>query len=113
MNEIPGWPDINFNYVDVKDCSLAHIRAIEVKEAASKRFILSKETGHQYVELARMLEEALIEHGYNYSIRTLGLARWMVKFGSFFSNELSSVLFLIDEPIRVMINTQSRDILGI
>ena len=60
-----------------------------------------------------MLEEALIEHGYNYSIRTLGLARWMVKFGSFFSNELSSVLFLIDEPIRVMINTQSRNILGI
>lgn len=46
LNEIPGWPDINFNYVDVKDCSLAHIRAIEVKEAASKRFILSKETGH-------------------------------------------------------------------
>lgn len=49
LNEIPGWPAISFNFVDVKECALAHLRALEIPKAANKRFILSKEQGHQYL----------------------------------------------------------------
>lgn len=48
MNEVPGWPEIRFNYVDVKDCAVAHVRALERPEAANKRFILSEAKGHTY-----------------------------------------------------------------
>lgn len=45
LNEIPGWPSINFNFVDVKDVTLAHIRALEIPEAKNNRYILSNERG--------------------------------------------------------------------
>lgn len=41
MNELMGIPPLSANCVDVKDCSLAHVKAIEVAEAANHRFILS------------------------------------------------------------------------
>lgn len=107
-NEIPGWPNIRCNYVDVKDVALAHIRGLERPDAANKRFIISKETGHAYVELALMLEKSLKETPYDYSIRTMTLPKWMVKIGGVFSNDLESICFLIDEPPRVMINERSR-----
>jgi len=97
----------------VKDVALAHIRALEIEEAANHRFILSTEQNTQYVELARSLEQALASNGYDYSIRTLSLPRWMVRFGAVFSSELENILFLIDEPARTYNNQKSRQILGI
>ncbi len=41
MNELMGIPPLNANCVDIKDCSVAHVKAIENTEAANKRFILS------------------------------------------------------------------------
>ncbi|CDW88524.1 nad-dependent epimerase dehydratase [Stylonychia lemnae] len=39
--EIPGAPKILMPIVDVRDVALAHLRAIQVKEAANQRFIVS------------------------------------------------------------------------
>ncbi len=66
-----------------------------------------------YHELAELLEQALAEQGYEYSIRTMRLPKWMIKFGAFFSNELGSVAFLCDEPPRTLLNQKSRQELGI
>lgn len=41
MNEMYGYPNMRMNIVDVRDCSIAHLRAMEIPEAANKRFILS------------------------------------------------------------------------
>ena len=43
MNEIQGYPNMRMNCVDIKDCSRAHVRALERPEAANKRLILSQE----------------------------------------------------------------------
>ena len=56
LGEIPGWPAINFNFVDIKDCTLAHLRALERPECKNKRYVLSNEKGYLYHELAEMLE---------------------------------------------------------
>lgn len=113
LGEIPGWPDMNFNCVDVKDVSLAHLRALERPGCSNKRFCLSREENCKFIDLARWLEQTLDDAGYNYSIRTMSLSRWMVKLGAFFSSDLSNVLFLTDEPERTYINTRSRELLGI
>lgn len=55
-NDIPGWPAIHCNFVDVKDVALAHLRGLEKEDASNKRFILSKEKGHSYAQMALMLE---------------------------------------------------------
>ena len=44
-NEMPGYPNIFLNPVDIKDVSKAHIRAMERPAAANKRFILCWEKG--------------------------------------------------------------------
>ena len=43
MNEFPAYPPLSMNCVDIKDVSLAHLRAMERPEAANKRFILAME----------------------------------------------------------------------
>lgn len=41
------------------------------------------------------------------------LPKWMVRLGGKFSEELSNIIFLLDEPERTMGNDRSREILGI
>jgi nucleoside-diphosphate-sugar epimerase len=52
LNELSGYPNMRMNCVDVKDCSRAHLRALERPEAANKRFILSMVDDLPMVELA-------------------------------------------------------------
>lgn len=104
MGEIPGWPDMNVCCVDVKDVALAHIRALERPGCENKRFCLSRAESYKFIDLARWLEQGLNDAGYDYSIRTMALSRWMVKLGAFFSSDLENVLFLTDEPVRTYKN---------
>lgn len=50
-----AWPA--FGVVDVRDVSLAHVTALEIPEAAGKRFILSSENGHSLIELAGLIRD--------------------------------------------------------
>jgi nucleoside-diphosphate-sugar epimerase len=52
LDELLGYPNMRMNCVDVKDCSRAHLRALERPEAANKRFILSMKDDLPMVELA-------------------------------------------------------------
>jgi nucleoside-diphosphate-sugar epimerase len=40
MGGMPGTPIIKLGIVDVRDCALAHLKALKVKEAGNNRFIL-------------------------------------------------------------------------
>ena len=111
--EIPGWPLIRFNTIDVKECALAHVRALERPEAANKRFLLSGAESHTYPELAAWLDAGLKQRGYNYSIATRQIPGWAIRFGAFFSNDLDSLKFMLNEPPRIFNNNRSREILGL
>lgn len=53
MNEFTfGYPALRLNCVDVKDCAKAHIRGMEIPEAADKRFILSIREDYAIIDLA-------------------------------------------------------------
>ena len=51
-NEMPGYPYLPINCVDVKDVSLAHYRALVRAEAKNLRFVLSQEEGCTFLNLA-------------------------------------------------------------
>lgn len=41
---MPYTPEIKLPMVDVRDCANAHLKAVEVDEAAGKRFVLCSES---------------------------------------------------------------------
>jgi len=51
-------------FVDVKDVTKAHFRAMECSEAANKRFIISMEDPLWGMEMFKMVKEGLRENGY-------------------------------------------------
>ena len=51
-NELPGYPNIFVNCVDIMDVTKAHIRGMERPAAANKRFILAEEKGITMLGLA-------------------------------------------------------------
>lgn len=83
---------MRMNCVDVKDCSRAHLRALERPEAANKRFILSMKDDLPMVELANQLNEALIENGYNYPMVRREVGYCTLKFAAYFSSEIAFIL---------------------
>lgn len=52
MNEMSGYPNMRIGLVNVKDCSKAHVRALERPDAANKRFLLSQEHDTPIIDLA-------------------------------------------------------------
>ena len=52
MNEIPAYPNLRMNCVDIKDVSLAHLRALERPEAAGNRFIICQQENYALIEQA-------------------------------------------------------------
>lgn len=114
MNEFTfGYPTIRFNCVDVKDCSIAHLRALEIPEAANKRFILSLREDHALIDLANVVYDDLRNKGYNYPMYRKAVGYCSLKFASYFSSDAASILPLCNKPSNVYINDRSRQILGI
>jgi nucleoside-diphosphate-sugar epimerase len=58
---LPGLPPLAFTMVDVRDVAEAHMRALEVPEAAGERFIAASNTVW-LKDIARMLAEAIPSH---------------------------------------------------
>lgn len=69
LNQVPGIAPIHMCCVDIKDCSLAHVRALEKIEAVNSRFILSN-LNMTMTELTIALDTGLKEKGYDYRIQT-------------------------------------------
>jgi nucleoside-diphosphate-sugar epimerase len=59
MNELYGYPTARFHLVDVKDCSLAHLRALERPDAANKRFILSLTDDTPMIDIGTTIRDGL------------------------------------------------------
>ena len=112
-NTIAGYVQINFNTVDVKDVSVAHVRAVERPEAKNKRFVLSQEKGESLLSLADNLSDALEEKGYQIQINRKATAYCFMKFFSYFSQDAADVLPHIGKPPKIFDNKRSREILGI
>ena len=104
----PGMPKVCMGFVDVKDVALAHLRAIQIKEAAGLRFNLSSES-LWYPEVATLLHE---EFGHCYKINTGTLKYCTLKLISFFDPAASYVLTYYNQK-RVNENTKSKEILNI
>lgn len=63
-------PNVNLWVVDIRDCSRAHLRALEKPTAANKRFIISIREPIKYIDLAKTVHEGLNEKGYNFVFKT-------------------------------------------
>ncbi|MEJ2602899.1 MAG: aldehyde reductase [Gammaproteobacteria bacterium] len=68
--ELPGCPPIGYAPVDVRDVADAHVRAIDVPEAAGKRFILAIDHAW-FSEIAGILDRHLRDRGYRIPTRHL------------------------------------------
>ncbi len=68
--DLPGCPPIGFATVDVRDVADAHLRAMDVPEAAGQRFILAIDHAW-FGEIADILDEHLRERGYRIPTRRL------------------------------------------
>ena len=68
--DLPGCPPIGYAPVDVRDVADAHLRAMDVPEAAGKRFILAIDHAW-FGEIADILDEHLRDRGYRIPTRRL------------------------------------------
>ncbi|WP_405221205.1 SDR family oxidoreductase [Lentisalinibacter sediminis] len=68
--DLPGCPPIGYAPVDVRDVADAHLRAMDVPEAAGQRFILAIDHAW-FGEIADILDEHLRELGYRIPTRRL------------------------------------------
>lgn len=88
---------LNLNIVDVRDCALAHLRAIEVPEAANNRYILSQSEGTWMRQIAEDLESGLLEKGrMGYPIPTKMSGYCTLKLLSYFVPDIASLVPLLN-----------------
>ena len=72
----PGWPQLGFHYVDVRDVANAHVKAMQVPEAVGNRYICADEYLWM-AEVASVLKTHFKPQGRN--IKTWEMPNWMVK----------------------------------
>ena len=104
-----GIPRISMPMVDVRDCAMAHLKAIQVDEAKDKRYILCDQS-IWFVDIARIIHEEFQPQGYNFSVCEAKYC--LVKFASFFNDEAALMVPLWNVKLEVN-NSRSKEILGI
>lgn len=93
--------------VDIRECALAHLRALIVPEAKNKRFIIG-DKGLWIREVAEILRQEFPE----YNIKSREISYCPIKLASFFSSEVK-LLIPMWRRVLTIDNRQSREILGI
>lgn len=93
--------------VDVRECALAHLRALQIDEAKNKRFILGS-ASFWLKDLAKTLKEIYPD----YKISHKEISYCPIKFASYFNSQVKLLLPVWRRELRVD-NTQSREVLGI
>jgi len=70
-----GVPNFSFTYVDVRDVSLAHLRAAE-RDRANGRYILAEKQMISFLEMSQILRSV---HRRPYLLPTWGIPDWVVR----------------------------------
>ncbi len=80
--EWPLLPHINMNFIDVRDVALVHIRAMELPQAAGKRFLVTAEN-LWFKDLAVLFDKEFRKYGYEVSTRSAPyILLWIFSFCS-------------------------------
>ena len=58
QGKMPMIPDINVSMVDVRDVAAVHVKALETKEAAGKRFVLASSEAIPMMRIAEILKSS-------------------------------------------------------
>ena len=105
---MPGMPKIQFPCVDVRDVAQAHLQAVLVPEAASKRFILVNE-GVWFMSIGEWLHE---KWGKKFPVVHKSLPKCLLTLASLWDAEARTV-----KPfwgvIKTFDNQNTKDVLGI
>jgi dihydroflavonol-4-reductase len=88
VGEVPGLPKISFPIVDVRDVAEMHVWALELPEAAGKRFICVNES-NWYQEIAMTLKNEFPEFGKK--IKTLVLPDFFIRLYSLFDKGVNTI----------------------
>lgn len=106
--ELPGCPPIGYAPVDVRDVADAHVRAMDVPEAAGKRFILAIDHAW-FSEIADILDDHLRDRGYR--IPTRKLPGFVLRLASLFDK--TTRLVVPEIGLRMDVSSErARRILG-
>lgn len=109
LNQVPAYPSIYMPFADVRNVAEAHLEAVIRDEADGKRFILVSQA-IPFVNVAKILQSKYGEKGY--PIKTRGIYKWVVRFGSVFSAKMAHLLRMWDQPY-VFDGSRASEILGI
>lgn len=81
----------------MKDVALAHLRALEVPEAANNRYIISNAEGTWMRQIAEDLESGLLENGrMGYPIPNQMSGYCSLKFLSYFISDVADILPILN-----------------
>jgi dihydroflavonol-4-reductase len=105
----PGVPRIGFAPIDVRDASAAHIAALEVPEAAGRRFICAIDQ-IWLIDVASILHDQYTIRGFKVPKREL--PDWLVKFGSLWNPVLARAATHLGRTRRID-NHPLQTVLGI
>lgn len=96
----------------MRDCSIAHLRALLRPNAANRRFILSMRGNIPMLEIATNLRDDLIALGKHYPVTTRVVGYCSMKFVSYFSSDACAIMPHINKRNDHQ-NSASIEILGI
>jgi len=86
--DVPGLPRISFPLVDVRDVAEMHLWAMELPEAAGKRFVCVNESSW-YKEIAMILHNEFPE--YHKKIKTLVLPDFFIRLYGLFDKSVKTI----------------------
>jgi len=102
-------PPMSIGLIDVVDCAKAHIRAIEVPEAANRRFILV-ENNYWFMDVAKWLKAKYPENK-KISVKPMG-CYCIFKCFSCCSKQAAMLVRMWDKPVSFD-NSATKEVLGI
>lgn len=85
--KMPMLPQSSINMSDVRDIAEIHVKALENKQAAGKRFIVTTENPHSFKEMAQILKDK----GYS-KVSTKVAPNFFLRFMANFSNDIKGML---------------------
>jgi len=86
MGKMPMLPKAAINMSDVRDIATIHVKALENEHASGKRFIVTTEKAHGFVEIAELLKS----NGYD-KVSTKVAPNILLKFMANFSADLKGM----------------------
>lgn len=103
---VPMVPDLAFCMVDVRDVARVHVTALDVSEAAGKRFILASEEPIPLMHLAQTLKEA----GFD-KVATRKAPSLLLRLMAPFNKEVKGMVGFLGRRVRAD-NKETRQVLG-